>query len=222
MILKPEKRIIRFGLGSQGKPVSLLWRLWVQGNETYFAVRDWTGVSRASLHSTGQWLFTTGSASIPLKGQRAIRNGWKAGPRVVFVGVPPKKPLVGFERGTAKRMFLFEPPPEGSARDFVLFFSSPSAGDADLLHMLPHGTEIIGPLELRSGDRVWLATFIVPLSVAEIGYIREKREKFRVHVTGDTKGVLAVNALLVQDSVEGDTMLLNIPLGEENIVATRQ
>ena len=220
MVLRPDGRIIRFGLGSSGLPSSALWRMWVQGDETYLAVRTGIGLSKVSLHSTGHWALTAGTGRIPINGPQTLTDNWKAGPRVVFPGVPPILSLRTFEEAIYKRVFLFETPPESHWRDFAVVFSTASAGTDDLIRILPPGSDVIGPLRQRSGDGVWLATFATTMTSEQVEDIRTDRDKFRVTIRGDLNSLRSALALLIRDATNGDTMLININLGRENIVIT--
>ena len=95
-----RRRIVRFGLGSSDRLASPLWRMWVQGDETYLAVRMAIGVSKVSLHSSGFWKLDAGNERVPIKGPRKLSENWKAGPRVVIPGFPPQKPLPPIQERT--------------------------------------------------------------------------------------------------------------------------
>jgi len=221
MILTPERKIIRFGLGTSGRALSPLWRIWVQGDETYLAVRTSIGISKVSLHRTGPWVLTTGTSSIQIKGPRVIAENWKVGPRVVFAGVPPTLPLQGVGELTTKRVFLFDPPPLGHWRDFAVLFSARRAEQDALAQFLSAGSEVVGPLVHRNGEGVWLATFTTPMADEQIEYVRAERAKFQVYVKRDVNAVRSAMAVVVTEASNGDTMLISLGLGRENIVIAR-
>src|SRR5688572_12920965 len=93
MLLEPDGKILRFGLRSAGLPVSPLWRMWVQGDETYLAARNAIGIAKISLHSTGHWAFTAGTGRLSVSGPRQLIGDWVVGPRIVFPGIAPEMPL---------------------------------------------------------------------------------------------------------------------------------
>ena len=218
MDLRPDGRIIRFGLMDSGSPTSPLWRMWVQGDETYLAVRMAIGLSKISLHSSGRWALAAGTGRVPINIPRRLSDNWTAGPRVVFPGVPPLVSLGVSEEHTNKRVFLFDHPPTAHWRDFAVLFSGPTAGTDDLVKLPPPGSEVIGPLPHRSGDAAWLATFVTPMTSEQVEYIRAERDKFRVTIRGELKSLRSAMAMLLQDAANGDTTLINIGLGRENIV----
>lgn len=218
MYLKPDGRIIRFGLRNSGSPSSSLWRMWVQGDETYLAVRTAIGLSKISLHSSGHWALAAGTGRVPINGPRSLSNNWTAGPRVVFPGVPPLVSLGASEERTNKCVLLFDDPPNAYWRDLAVLFSRPSASTDDLVRLLPPGSEVIGPLPHRSGDAAWLATLVTPMTSEQVEHIRAERNKFRVTIRGELKSLRSAMAMLIQDAANGDTMLINIGLGRENIV----
>lgn len=214
---KPSGRIIRFGLRASTGLGSPLWRMWVQGDETYLAMRTAIGISKISLHSSGKWVFTAGTGRVKINGPRRLNDNWSVGPRIVFPGLPPTIRLATYERGGNGKCFLFESPPTCHWRDFAVLFSEPSADPKEIVRLLPQGVEAIGPLPLRSDSVSWLATFITTMTPTEIQYINSERAKFRVTVTGGIDSMRAPWANLIQDIENGDTMIVNIELGRDNI-----
>jgi hypothetical protein len=217
VLFTPKGRVLRFGLGNAGVPSSAVWRMWVQGNETYLGVRTVLGVSKVSLHSSGNWALTARTGRVSINGPRSLDENWKVGPRIVFPGVPPLAPLGLFEKLPKEHVFLFQPPPAEHWRDFAILFSTPSANTDDVRKKLPPGSKLIGPLQLRDGSAVWLATFVSRMSPGEISYVRTQRNKFRMSVKHRNDSVRSAFALLIQDVDNGDTMLINLELGRENI-----
>jgi hypothetical protein len=218
MNLAPERKIIRFGLGRSGHVLSPLWRMWIQGDETYLAVRTFSGVSKVSLHSTGHWVLTAGTSSILIKGPRVLAENWTVGPRVVFAGVPATLPLEPVGERTTKPVCLFEPPPQGHWRDFAVLFSARPPDPEVGPQFLPAGSEVVGPLVRRSGGGVCLATFTTPMTDEQVEYVGAERAKFRVFVKRDVDALRSALAVLVVDASNGDTMLISLCLGRENIV----
>jgi hypothetical protein len=49
-------------------------------------------------------------------------------------------------------------------------------------------------------------------------YIRTERSKFQVTIGGDPDALQSAIAILIQDTGNRDTMLVNIELGRENLV----
>ena len=84
--------------------------------------------------------------------------------------------------------------------------------------MLPAESHVIGPLPHRSGATAWLATFITPMSPEQTAYILAEKSKFRLTTSGEPRALQGATAILVQDSAQDDTMLINIELGIENVV----
>jgi uncharacterized protein YgbK (DUF1537 family) len=56
----------------------------------------------------------------------------------------------------------------------------------------------------------------------QVEYIRAERNKFRVAVQRSLDSLRGAVALLIQDAANGDTMLVNVDLGRENIVLADQ
>ena len=192
--------------------------MWVQGEETYLGVRTFLGVSKISLHSTGHWALVTGTGRVRINGPRRLNGDWTAGPRIVYPGLHPRTPLSGLEAETKRPVVLFEDPPGAHWRDFAVLFARPTAKVSDLVGLMPSGIEVIGPLPHRSGASVWLATFVARMTQEEQEYIRAERSKFQVTVRSDPEAVKSAVAILVQDTTGGDTMLVNIALGRENLI----
>ncbi len=219
MVQRPRGKIIRFGCRDTADLSFPQWRLWVQGNETYLAGRTWTGVSKASLHSSGNWGFTVGHTRVPVQGPRVINRNLSLGPRVCFAGVAPPKPLRLAEDHSSSETFLFDSLAPGLWRDFALLFSGSAKADELLKHM-PPGTRLVGPMLHRNGNQVWLATFTIPMTAADIERIRSEAAKVRIHIKGefDPRHFRIPSMLLLETSNDGDTMFTNICLGWENFV----
>lgn len=191
--------------------------MWVQGDETYLAARTAVGLSNISLHSSGQWFFAAGTGRSRINGPRKLIDHWAAGPRIVFPGVPPLFRLATFKDPIHRDSLVYESPPENHWRDFAVLFSEPSADPNDIVTLLPPNSEAIGPISLRSRGSSWLATFLTPMTPEQVSYISAERGKFRVTVRGGVESLRAPWATLIQDAANGDTMIINIELGRENI-----
>ena len=196
-------RVIRFGITESNRLCSPIWRIWVQGEETYLEVRTMLGVSKVSLHSSGRWVFSAGTSRVPICGPRTLDSLWSAGPRIVFPGIPPKKPIAWVDNEDHGTLHVFGAPPKNHWRDFVILFAEPLADSNHLDKLLPPGFEAIGPMRLRSGRGVWLATFITPMTRREVKFIESERNKFRVIISGDAKSIRAPWATLIQDVENG-------------------
>jgi hypothetical protein len=220
VILAPDGKIIRFGLGIEGKPTAPLWRMWVQGDETYLAVRTTIGVSKVSLHSTGRWALRIGAARVHINGPRRLTDDWMAGPRIVYPGVRPRLPIAGHNERTHKPVLLFHDPPEANWRDFAVLLGRSAADLSFINNQRPMGSDLIGPLVHRSDGSAWIATFITQMTQEQQEWIRTERGKFEVTVSREPESLRSVVAMLIQDTVNSDTMLVNLELGRENIVVS--
>ena len=214
---KSVGRIVRFGLKESDGLGSPLWRMWVQGEETYLAMRTAIGLSKISLHSSGKWVLTVGTGRVSINGPRRLNDEWSVGPRIVFPGVLPAHRLATYEHGISKRSHLFKSPPKDHWRDFAVLFGEPSANPGDFGKLLPSDLEAIGPMPLRSGRATWLATFVTAMTPKEVDYVNSERAKFCVTVRGGIESMRAPWATLIQDVENGDTMIVNIELGRDNI-----
>jgi hypothetical protein len=217
IIQRPEPKIIRFGLGNSKRLESALWRLWVQGNETYLATRTSVGISKISLHNTGHWMLTADTASLPVKGPSVLGSGVRGGPRLAFPGVPPKVRLRGVDDVTTKRVFLFDPPAVGTWRDFTIVFTAPGAAIGGIAEVFPRGANAVGPLRLRNGDNVWLVTFTVMMTGDDIALVHRERAKFQITLKRDILAVPEASAVLLFDVADDVSMLLCLELGRENL-----
>lgn len=163
-----ERKEVRFGLGSAEGQYSMVWRVWVQGNEIYMTSRVVGRWMRLSLHSSGiwRWAFIEGSATArEMKGDRAQRKwlqpspfipGWVAGPSVMF----PWAPVEGWTADpveTDKPVSWLEPPVKNEKVTVSLMIGGPGIMPArDLLE--EKRFPLLGELFLRSGGRVWIAS----------------------------------------------------------------
>jgi hypothetical protein len=214
---KSVRRDVRFGLKESNELGSPLWRIWVQGEETYLAVRTAIGLSKISLHSSGKWVFTAGTGRVSINGPRPLNDDWSVGPRIVFPGVLPAHRLATYEHEIPKRTYLFQSPPKNHWRDFAVLFGERSADPGDLGKLLPSDLDAIGPMPLRSGRATWLATFVTAMTPKEVDYVNSERAKFCVTIKGGIGTMRAPWATVIQDVENGDTMIVNIELGRDNI-----
>jgi len=144
-----------------------------------------------------------------------------AGPRIVYPGVRPRLPITVHNERTNKPVVLFDDPPEAYWRDFAVLFGSSAATISAINRQLPTGSDLIGPLVHRSGGTAWIATFLTEMTQEQQEWIRSERNKFEVTVSREPESLRSAVAMLIQDTVNSDTMLVNVELGRENIVVSR-
>ncbi len=100
-----DKKTIRFAVGPPHEARSSIWRLWVQGNETYLSTRGLASTLKLSLHQSGKWrLAWTSDSELFAQGtndrveQRWERPpefypGWVHGPTIIIPDVGLAHPL---------------------------------------------------------------------------------------------------------------------------------
>jgi hypothetical protein len=168
---------LRFAVGSPDGARSTVWRLWLNDrrDDVYLAPRPIAGVLKLTLHvEPGVWRFAftrqhveAGSPFVPPGTDRAMdewsppqdfADGWQ---RAFVLIVPASEVVDPGSPYAAKGDVLWLPsPPDGELTEFTLLLSRPGASRGPRGFPAAEGheaaTEMITPLDLANGGRVWL------------------------------------------------------------------
>ena len=178
----------RVGLGSTEGQYSMLWRVWVHGDEIYLAPRGMAQLVKLSLHSSGIWRWAWVKDSVldeELEGDRTHERwlkpgpfipGWIVGPSVMFLW----SPVEGWEGDpieTTKRVSWLDPPEKNDKVTVSLMLAEPGAMAARDLREEKR-FPLLAELHLRSGGRVWVAARRDPMTLEEMRGVAavQKRE----------------------------------------------
>lgn len=175
-IAPSEKRVLRFGIGSENSPSSFVWRLWSSGNDAYLSYGPRPD-PKFSMH--GQlWKSDVGNQRHTFTPIPCEAPGWIQGPAVMFCHVPyeptPTPRAIVEHSSNRRNVRWFAIPPVWHVAEFVVFFASsdipagsfpPPDADDSLEHFA------IGPLPLRDGGQVWVRHFAKPIPVDRQNYL---------------------------------------------------
>lgn len=165
-----KKAAIRFGARGLARPASAVWRLWVEGDETYLAARDLGGTFKISLHSSGRWrgAWTERSGVLEEHSEDRkvfswsrppeFRTGWTQGASVLvpdsqvrfpFEVPDPSDPLIHWSMA----------PAPGSKVLFTTLFSAPDAEEIE--NVMLEGDGLL-PFKVDTSDRLTSDTLAFP------------------------------------------------------------
>jgi hypothetical protein len=213
-----EKRVLRFGVGSDDWPSSFVWRLWTSGNNTYLSYGPRPD-PKFSMHGN-VWKSDFGNHRYMFDPIPCVASGWIQGPVVMFCHVPykptpaPKAVVEHVSERTNVRWFPI--PPVWHLAEFGVFFAPPEIlgesfppPDADDFEHFA-----LGPLPLRDGSKVWVRHLVKPIPTDRHNYLLGVRSA----INGFTS-----NQDLLDDDVLGTVMHLSgstivaVPFGAETI-----
>jgi hypothetical protein len=211
-------KIIRFGIGNPSTGAFAVWRLWVQGNETYLAVRSTVQQMKASLHANGRWYFMlSNKQGVSSKRPRPILPGITRGPDVIYAGGLVQESFPGSPVDDID-VYWYDIPKDGYKKSFTLFFVDKNLSRDALISKINPKPGLLGPLSLREQENVWVAVFDEQLAPNEKTIFKDIKDKIAIHVSGEPSGMIDAHALMAQTSPSGEMVFLAILLGKENIV----
>jgi hypothetical protein len=183
----PEKKAIRFCVGTPGGARSAVWRLWATKNDVYLFFREVSDEVKVSLHETGEWQLAITHDYVMRTDNPALVDGgrffekWnrpaerRPGVTIAMrllipstaVNIPPGvQGEPPDEQGNRRRETrLVAPPPSGWYTVVTVAFTN-----QQMTERWPgrsQGTKPIGQLRLPNGEQVWLVaheTETIPLT----------------------------------------------------------
>ncbi len=216
---KKASKIIRFGIGHPSTGAFAVWRLWVQGNETYLAVRSTAQQMKASLHANGRWYFMlSNKQGFSVKRPRPIISGITRGPGVIYAGGLVQQSLPGSVVDDDVEIYWYDMPENGCKKSFTILFADKSLSRDELISKINPKPDLLGPLQLHEQENVWIAVFDEDLTSDEKTIFQDIKDKIAIHMTGEPSGVVDAHALMVQTTPNDEMVFLAILLGKENIV----
>jgi hypothetical protein len=163
-----RNKIIRFAAGTPQQPMSLLWRLVVNGNDAYIGANgQLMGLFKLSLHAR-EWLagFTRQSGVvIPEKGGRhsdrwrrpaEFAPGWTRGPIIAVPHMPPHLGTHGLGEAIPKAVQWMPAAGPGDLVAFATFFVRASIPREHWADLAASGGRVLGGVVKRDGEAVVL------------------------------------------------------------------
>lgn len=173
-----REREARFGVGSPDGQYSMVWRVWVHGDEIYVAPRNMANLVKLSLHSSGIWRWAWVKDSVldrQTEGDRVHRKWlkpdpfipeWVVGPSVMF----PSSPVKGWGADpveTTKDVSWLTPPGPNEKVTVSMMLGEPGVMPARDLRE-ERRFPLLAELSLRSGGRVWIASRTDRMTLEEV------------------------------------------------------
>jgi hypothetical protein len=225
-----SKKPIIVAVGSPDDLRSLVWRLWVQGDEIYFGARDMLQSTKVSLHKSGIWRIAW---------VRSLNSQDKSTDRVAVKWRRPDEFAPGLINGVMVLVSPFQPehpfrnrrieddrtewlpvPQHGKILALIVIIAK---RDEDLDSRFD-GSIIVGCIKKKNGENVCLIAHEMDLTAAIAERMKEEKSKIKIHVKGDPNKLNATDrtrALFVVPSSTQKEMpaIYDVPLGYENVVS---
>lgn len=243
MSKKKEKDVVRFILGTRLSPKSLVWRMWVTGNEIYLSASAMGKIFKFSLHSAralnGPEDWRIALTSEINKTPERVMLRWFRPPEIIpgytmAVGVlvspiPPAKPFVT-RIITDERVIEYNPilKGENSRIVFRLLISDSHKMEADIA-ALEGVLKVLAHRQRKSGEKVWLIATELELTELERQKITKAMRAVKVYykkydmydVEKDFGRILLLVADKEQTALQ-QPVLFDIALGQENVRQDRR
>jgi hypothetical protein len=172
---------ITVAVGSPDDARSMVWRMWVQGDEVYLAPST-TGLLpflKVSLHKSGRWHSKLGKYK-SLRWQRPKDNsGLTNGIMILVDPLPVEQPFRN-KTVTAPKIEWLTPPLYGKLLTLIIVIATPTA-DLDSSRF-PIGARIVGKLKKHNGEWALLIAYAMSLTEPISQKILEERSKIKIHV----------------------------------------
>lgn len=171
----------RFAVGTREGAKSTIWKLWVQGDETYLTSRMFGSEMKVSFHSSGdcQWSCTDKWVLRHENKKNAERHvvKWRAdlptgsdAAMLFRVDIPLSEVRPLPPPADRKKVFWISNVPSGGTVRFVIYLTPPYAADPALGRELPH--RHLFSLQQRSGRWVVVLVDVVALSEGDLDAAR--------------------------------------------------
>jgi hypothetical protein len=218
-VASKERNTVRFAVGSASEARSSLWRLWVDKDDVYLAVRQTPRGLKVSLHKSGDWRIAwvkNPDLNEQLHADRIVCRwrrppeftpGWTHGVSILVPAIPLQHPLSAMvEAGT--KVAWIPPAQPGRALEIGVLISAPRAR-ITTVRVADGPARTVGQVKLANGDAVWVVMgerLLTPVEQAAT----EKMRTTTINMTGEPKDPCA-------SAIQAETAaILDVALGLEN------
>jgi hypothetical protein len=186
-----DVQVLRFAVGSPTGPRSRTWRLWVpkQKSDVYISSRSLGGSVKVSLHEPGPSRFALTSEWVRRTGFRAPEGrDWRLAvewerprpcpPRQIaraFSIIVPYDEVLDRGRPETGEVVWVTPPPVGTCIHFDIVYVSAGTVISGHPGARSMGTNLVGEVELRTGERVFVTSLVRPMDEATRRYVAKLR-----------------------------------------------
>ena len=230
---KAELNVVRFAVGTPQNLQSLIWRMWVQGDEVYIGARNALTSFKVSLHKSNIWRIAfvaeleredKDSDRVIIKWNRPeeFAPGWTTSIGILVSSVQAQRPF-GQENVNDTRVKWFALPKEGKKLLFKVLFSHRDYSEAELKRISAEHDQVAARMLKKNGEVVWLIVREDDLSPIELQKIRDVMTDTKVHLKAgsseDSLTWLRALSVISEDipTASAQPTILDIPLGLENM-----
>ncbi len=228
-----KSNTLHFAVGSPEDIKSWIWRMWVSGDDVYLGARNALKVFKVSLHRSNIWRMAfveelkrdnPETDRVIIKWQRPgeFTPSWTQSLGIIVSSIHAKR---SFKNGSIEdtRIQWFSPPTKGRKLVFKVLFSKPRTSEVDFKKVIIAGDKLVGKLNKKSGEAVWLVVREVELNPIEIKKIKNVMQKTKIYSkhgssedsVSDSRALLVVSDDI--PSISNQPTIFDIGLGKENI-----
>jgi hypothetical protein len=192
------------------------WRIWVQGNECYLAMRDGTRLFKVSLHRHFRWQLSGSTMVHRLARPISRSDGWVLALQLAFlIDDDVLRPVTKTDAS-----YLILDVPVG-CKYLVNVLFPPGAGKNAEPIPKDFGGNVLGRLPLRNGRSVLVTGFARKRSSQDMAIVKDVRDNLRVTLTAaPIAGNFYAEALVLETSSSTGNVIAIVPLGLDSTVVT--
>jgi hypothetical protein len=154
--LPSSLKSFRFALGTDDRPASGIWRLWVQEDDVHLQVQASQQLVEFTAYRTGRWRIAAGDAISRWTRPKEFRPGWIRGPDLIVPASPAPLHVPQVITKVPEPVTWYPAPKAGNVARFTLLFAGPRATAGNWTPTDVAGTERITLLSLRTAGVIHL------------------------------------------------------------------
>jgi hypothetical protein len=202
-------KVLRFVPICNGKPITNVWRIWVQNNEFYAATRNEAQLAKFSFHSSFKWQFNSGSMNVRFVKPNRIFDHWY--PVVTLIFTVPLDALPPLKQNLDKAVLL-ELPRDHRLEVTLMLSSIPNP--PPLPPEFNSGFRMAN-FKLASGQRLIVSAYVNPFLPEDYEVIKQNGKSIRInYAPNPVPSETYAEVMLFYNLPEGNFLRI-IPTGRE-------
>lgn len=169
----PTKNAFRFFIEYHNTK-SPVFRFWINGNDAYLSVRNFTEHMKVSFHESGVSLIGKGKTRWRLKERVLAKHDqrWQIVGAIDFPSLTTNPTRIS-KKAAHHQALSFRAAPIGHSVTFTIYCSEHQASEFPLTDV----EDSIGPFRTRSGGTFWMVTNVTPLNEKELVLIKKYKNE---------------------------------------------